>query len=779
MERRWTLLLLIATSVAFAAAVSAPLYAGPFVPAFQQDWVWPINEGQLAAFGSQGVHAWLSSGLGGPLVYPTTWWGPELEALACRLFGVESGLAAYLFFWMSLSGIGLSIALLQMRVSYVGAFFAVACFAGNPVVLNEIQAGHLNFIVAYAMLPWILTLAMREGWRATLLLGLLVGLSAIQQQFLVFSLGLAFAISITVVSPRTLQFWMRVAAIAIIAAAVSAPSWIGAATFGTSSLSPLDALLAWERVQSSPLPSALRLLGYQGGYDARLISQAAQAALWVLPALAVVGLVSAFRSRFTNIIGAIAVLSVVATSGLKGPGSVVVQFMFLHVNAATLFRELYNFSALTVLALSILAAAGLEWIARKPRLLLPALSLSMVSALFVFLPIARAASEGIPRITPAMLTAADSLRTTHRGYRFIALPGLFPITARQGEAGGLSPFLLPQGGYASSALTPNASYPETLLIREAELEPAAEQTKLLMSRAGVGAIVKIPGLYESQYWNIEPRLRPLVASPKVSTIDAVSTMFPSAGARLVIEPFSAQPGTLGTAYTGARDIRATTPEANQQSPNLAQHADPRNGWARTDLWPNLPTWSYRMPLNVFTMRDHIVARAPAGSYIVGSSGAHLLGSRCKRTLRLDRYWRVFTCHADPAFVGKAPILLSSVEPNALPAKRLRQEGSFGKVLSETSGSASINATIIANRGSAVVLRDRFDPGWKIDVAARHVEVDGYANGWVLTHDIDRTVHIWYAPQFERSAAIVTSILAMLLAIGAAFYYRPRGSVGTL
>ena len=63
---------------------------------------------------------------------------------------------------------------------------------------------------------------------------------------------------------------------------------------------------------------------------------------------------------------------------------------------------------------------------------------------------------------------------------------------------------------------------------------------------------------------------------------------------------------------------------------------------------------------------------------------------------------------------------------------------------------------------ALVLRERYDDGWSIDIAAaRHVEVDGYANAWILPDDLDGEVTMHYDRALPKTIAIALSLVSML------------------
>jgi len=98
------------------------------------------------------------------------------------------------------------------------------------------------------------------------------------------------------------------------------------------------------------------------------------------------------------------------------------------------------------------------------------------------------------------------------------------------------------------------------------------------------------------------------------------------------------------------------------------------------------------------------------------------------------------------------------------------QGAFGQTSIQYQTPTYVRAAVVAKRGSVLVLRDRYDDAWKLDVpSARHVEVDGYANAWVLDRDLNAIVNIRYARALPKTLAIVVS--GILVAAGLALCCR--------
>ena len=64
----------------------------------------------------------------------------------------------------------------------------------------------------------------------------------------------------------------------------------------------------------------------------------------------------------------------------------------------------------------------------------------------------------------------------------------------------------------------------------------------------------------------------------------------------------------------------------------------------------------------------------------------------------------------------------------------------------------------------IELKEQFDPRWKLSVPGKHVEVDGFANGWIVDKKGSFDVEITYAPQTYFYIGLWISGVAMISSI---------------
>src|SRR5579872_5188440 len=338
----------------------------PGVPAFQHDWLWPVDASQFRSFAFEGATPWQSSGIGSPAVYPSGWWPYILAGAACTILGAH---AAFVFVIALAVAISYLASYRLMQLLSFGQWASVAAamiYSANPLVLNEIQAGHWIYLLAFALLPLIAGLAFRgTGWRSALSLGVLLGLSAAQIQFL--AMGAIVALTFACARQERSKALIRVSFAIVVALVFSMPEWIlGVLDRTPVPMSAYAPYVHWEAALSSDISHTVRLLGYIGGYDAKLLPTLTQQGLFVLPFLSLLS-VAICRSRVAVACAFLGCFAIVLASGLNGPLAPYWIAGFQSFRPLSIFREFYHLLALAVLAYSVLCGMLCNQLAQKER----------------------------------------------------------------------------------------------------------------------------------------------------------------------------------------------------------------------------------------------------------------------------------------------------------------------------------------------------------------------------------------------------------------------------
>ena len=338
---------LLARSLALAAALLfAAFVVAKGIPTLRHDWTWPIDGRAIPWFASTSFNGWLSDSLGVANPHPTTyliaipivavmWIAGPLVALA--LFAAVTGYAC-----MRAAASAAS----QWGAAWPAAV-GIGCFAlFNPWVYNQVVAGHLVMVLAYAGLIGLFSEMLRGRAASPVRLALWTVLVQAQLQFFILAM-----LALVAFACATRKWLPPLAGIL-----VALPSIVGLVAERSTLLNiPYEA--EWQTNQSvAPIP-LLGLNGYFAGYADRL-GIAASVAVWIVLALALIGVVAARRRLPASIAFAAAVLFYVAILGVHGPLALPYQWTVRHIPESGVYRELYDGAGIIAALLALLACAA-------------------------------------------------------------------------------------------------------------------------------------------------------------------------------------------------------------------------------------------------------------------------------------------------------------------------------------------------------------------------------------------------------------------------------------
>jgi hypothetical protein len=448
-------------------------------PGFAHDWKWPLDAAQshdqLATLAS----IWLPWGSGAPAVqalgtYPIAMLGWVLG------YALPSNLALLTLLGIIGACAGLGTGFLAARVGLSKPYQAVLALAvvAMPVWFNRLNAGHLEWLLGYALFPGALALAMHPGrtLRRAGGLGALWGIAGGQAQFLLF-----FPLA-------ALPFVMR--ARAQIAASVGLLLMIGlqipaivAMAYGThvDAFAQQRTNLTWQSAQSDPLALALVSGADAAHYFAHWQSGIGFALAFGAIIFAAIG---AFRNALTRTLAAVWLLSAIWSSGLDGPLASPIAWLFTNIPDAIALREFTHAQAITAAAFIILAAAGVAANLRTAKA--PSWS-GPVLAFFLLLPLTFAAFSGaITRITPPAASSPDREAVVNQidalpeSGQILWWPGLPPVSFANSRGG------VDSEAFVTGRHAPYAEYRPTAALAQAIVALNASDRAACGLFAGLG-----------------------------------------------------------------------------------------------------------------------------------------------------------------------------------------------------------------------------------------------------------------------------------------------------
>jgi hypothetical protein len=694
-------------------------------PGFAHDWKWPLDpiqsHDQLTTLAS----IWLPWGSGAPAIQAL---GAYPIAILGWLLGyaLPSNLALLAVLGVIGACAGLGTGMLAARVGLPKPYQAVLALAivAMPVWFNRLNAGHLEWLLGYALFPGALALAIRPGrtLRAAGGLGALWGIAGGQAQFLLF-----FPLA-------ALPFVMR--ARAHVAAGIGLVLMIGvqipaivAMAYGThvNAFAQQRTNLTWQSAQSDPLALALVSGADAAHYFAHWQSGVGFALAFVALIFASIG---AFRNDLTRMLAAIWLLSAIWSSGLDGPLTSPIAWLFTNVPDAVALREFTHAQAITATAFAILAAAGVATIARTMQA--PSWGGPLLAFLSL-LPLTFAAFSGeITRETPSVANSLDRQAVMHQidvlpqSGQVLWWPGLPPISFANSRGG------VDSEAFVTGRHAPYAEYRPTSALAQAivALNAGDRAACGLLADLGIQAIVVRDGTTIPSGATFSSLSVPSTQTIQRAGLREIATQgpyhlytVPCYRGRFTIAGDAALTGDWSTIVPIARRRGATDEVTDEPVPPTGCTVMPFDAasYESTDVsreWVPLSA-SDRLFLNFDNAFDDVFVTRNA-------------------TLRLTTW--ALAAPAGAPYSWMPPQQVNRLLPGGVAVWKLaRCPDGVEPAKSTVATSAIPNpftlGTFVLRRPSIVVAHYGRDAGWSLiangEPATRPVLADGFATGWVL------------------------------------------------
>jgi hypothetical protein len=547
------------------------------IPSLHHDWQFPADaiqaKGQLLRL----TGALNDTNFGNPNLYSNAaplWaiiWGFE------RLMPATAAVRVLLAVILLTAWVGMGSLLRAYGASRLSGGAASLVYVCSPVVANQLAAGHLADLSAYASAPAFIACALRFADRrstgAACGAAVFAVLCAVQIQFAVI-VPIVAAIVLFEWTPANRPRMLRTAAMIVLPVLLLPLTWAAFITGNPAQAVSLDrTTLFWELVNSAPIGAAAAMGGYVVDYfryapwptlDVQTL------AMWGVWAGVLASLALPRYRRFA----ALAIAGVVLQSGSHGPAALPITWSFQHISELSVFREFYHFATITAFGL--------------------ACTIGLWRAQFSLAALLLAVGVALPQLTGAfwngvsfhnggsIARAAAIVNADRRASYMLMWPPLQPMGTDAHHAGA-DPDGLPIG--AHGVLTDFV--PEAPLVQIAQQlahEPAASRAATLRSYS-IGYVYERP-TWQSQYEHIlEPRLRAFARAhqPQLAFSNALFDRVPGL-TRLVSGPDGVLyrvkkplPLTRERAFTDIARFDVTPPDMDDR-------VDPRLGWTDALRW---------------------------------------------------------------------------------------------------------------------------------------------------------------------------------------------------
>ncbi len=710
-----------ATRVGRALALAAALLLAAFVaakgiPTLRHDWSWPVNHEAIGSFFDESVDGWLSVGFGTPNPHPTTYLiGPPIAA-AMWLVGPLGALVL----------LAVIIGYICMRsVARVAAKWNAAWPASlgiglfalfNPWVYNELVAGHLVMVLAYAGAIGLLAEMLRGDRASPLRLALWIALIEAQLQF--FILAMCALVGFALATKK----WLAPLAGALF----GLPSIIGLIA-ERDTLLQIPYGVTWQANQSVAPAALIGLGGYFPGYADRLGIVAAASA-YAFIALALFGAYAERRSRAAVAAFVAAGLLFVVVLGVHGPLAVPYEWIVRHVPESGVFRELYDlagmFAALVVLLACIASGRvrSLGYVALAAGVALPITwLLRPPSDLWV-------GSTAYPH--PSVSAPAFT--------RVALIPAFQPLQLRSGPGDGADPDAHAYPGAVSTLNEYFPTYPADRALARYEQSGDVAELRAL----GVAKIVNRPWLVSRTQGGIglaaasvEARTR-LVASPPVRDLDGATALVSECGNSRVV----ALPGATDACDVFFGDASGYAPVRAIVAPS--DSIDPKTAWIDARLaFAKAP--EIAQALGGALTQSQIPYPVEPGSWLLAYTRGRLNGTDGRALVKSNGTFAWLRVPSSVAAVTCEGLCELVAQASSLPNRPIDSTPATSRALAFR-GLMPWLFVVERAEDSAQLLRlnERYDPAWIAFVPWRvlpHVRLDMSSNGWFIARPARRVI----------------------------------------
>lgn len=716
-----------------ACLLLRPFFAHPTDCVFGlHDWAFPCFDEQRSHFFTYWLSPLIAHNLGIAQPRPTVE-PPLLLLFAAASIAPAIALRAFLFlcFFGAALAADHAVATLYRTANPWARLVAGLVYTCSPFFQTKLVSGHVGFLVCAPLIPLALSAfeALRERSGSWAVAAAFMSASFAQLQ-----------VGLVMLAVLPIMAWRRVSAakwlgIWVIALLTWAPvAFAGIVAYSSGALSTETQLPAWLLNESVPWQRALDGTEYFTHYFRDSVGTPSALAWQLLsPVCLLYGLLLPGTPRRLS---AVAIVLASLAAGLRGPLASVVQWSMAHIDAMTLFRELYDLLFLAPLAIAGGAAAAVQQLLQRARRCpIPgaagsALALALM-VLLVWPALTAALAQRIPFVATARWNAQAAEAARSGPYdRILWLPTAVPL-GPAGTPGGADPFSFPFGDHPSvNAYHPFGlfAYASALADRTGSLDAA------LAHRLAIGKIFVRSGVVSRRLVAAEHPLGAEVRVPGSGVDRAMRTsLLAVTQSTPQCEPDLRTAMRAGVAYARcASNTLMAAPHEDAESDD-----DPMHAWVSGERWAELdpalaqPRWPV-----IFTLsgRPHPwYMPLPGVTWFYAPTGAWVDG----RPIAASRTWQSVTLtHGRHSARGDGKHLVAVSASLTDASSSISGGHAETDVALQKSNPAVGRFVAIIPGGSAfLILRMQWSPLWRAYLDGHDLGMpqiaDGYALGWRL------------------------------------------------
>jgi SAM-dependent methyltransferase len=345
---------------------------------FNHDWDFPMTNVSLKNFCIRSLFVWSDGNAGYPFVYPAE---NLYRYLLFPLSFLElSGLIVIQLILLLVFTFGgyfmYSLLRNSFKLSYFPSLISGFFYATTPVIFNKVAAGHIPYIIAYALSPLILAFFIKytttRETKNLIITSLLLAFATIQIQFAIM-LTLLFFLYAILIAKMKIGTLIKTFSFMILLVSLVHMFWLLPSLNSASFLETLQGASSIENLRTwgTSFINAFRMVGYRSPHFEIALSNFSYKYLWDIASLAIVffsfGSLLIKKSRINLFFAGISLITLIFTT-VAAPFSTIVYFLYSAFPIFNVFREVYHLAFLIAFSYSIMLAFFLQAISKSKKL---------------------------------------------------------------------------------------------------------------------------------------------------------------------------------------------------------------------------------------------------------------------------------------------------------------------------------------------------------------------------------------------------------------------------
>lgn len=339
---------------------------------FNHDWIFPHTSSELEGYLTQAFYLWYETNLGTPTIYPAKHLLQYLLLPFLYLGFTGASITKILLFLIFVFSGHYMYRLVHetFKLAYIPSLISGFFYITTPVIYNKVVAGHLLYLIGYALSPLIIIYLAKyidtNRIKYLILVGLLIAFASVQIQFGAMLFILVTFYIFLVAKINTHKMIKIILFITLIPLLIHS-FWILPSAINFSSVtetvvvaSNTDNLNSW----STSLINAFGLIGYRSHHFSTALYNHNYKDIWGFLSASLLILVFsslfAARERVPLFFGIISIVTLIFTTAVSSPFGNLVTFLYSNFPIFNLFREVYHLTFLVSFSYSVMLAYTLH-----------------------------------------------------------------------------------------------------------------------------------------------------------------------------------------------------------------------------------------------------------------------------------------------------------------------------------------------------------------------------------------------------------------------------------